>query len=78
MAVAKVRTVLLAENCTSREPLCFPMTIASVLFRSALRVLVVDHRLTPYGELVIGRVPVIIEESMKVYDFARVSVLCPN
>ena len=28
---AKVQTVSFAENCTSREPLYFPMTIASVL-----------------------------------------------
>jgi len=31
-AVAKVRTVVFAENRDSREPLCFPMTTASVLF----------------------------------------------
>ena len=30
-AVEKVRTVLFAENRTSRVPLCFPMTTASVL-----------------------------------------------
>ena len=30
--VAKVRTVSFAENRTSRDPLCFPMTMASVLF----------------------------------------------
>ena len=27
----KVRTVLFAENRTSRDPLCFPITTASVL-----------------------------------------------
>ena len=31
-AVAKARTVLFAENLIFKEPLCFPMTIASVLF----------------------------------------------
>ena len=34
---AMVRTVLFAENRTSREPLCFPMTTASVLIIRSVR-----------------------------------------
>ena len=29
---AKVQMVSFAENCTPREPLCFPMVTSSVLF----------------------------------------------
>ena len=36
-AVEKVRTVLLAENRTSREPLWFPMTTDSVLLSEDIR-----------------------------------------
>jgi len=41
-AVRKVRTVLLAENRTSREPLCFPMTTDPDLLSEDIRGLVGD------------------------------------
>ena len=46
--------------------------------RSALCGQVGDDWLTRYDELVIVRAPVIIEDPMKVDEFARLSVLCPN
>ncbi len=77
-AVAKVRTVVFAENRTSREPLCFPMTTPAVLLSEVVRGLVSDGRLTHYGELAHFRAPVITEESMKLDELARFSVLCPK
>ena len=77
-AVPRIRTVLLAENCTSREPLYFPMTTGSVLLSEDIRGLVEWRRPTHYGELVVVRTPIITEESIKVDDFAPLSVLCPN
>ena len=41
-AMAKVRTVSFAENCISRNPLCFPITTSSVLQSEDKRGLVGD------------------------------------
>ena len=46
--------------------------------RSALCRLASENRLTRYGELLIARAPVITKGSMRVDDFARLSILCPN
>jgi hypothetical protein len=77
-AVTKILTVGFAENRNSREPLYFPMIIASALLNQICGDGLVITTLTHYGELVVIRAPVVIEHSLEVDHFARLSVFSPN
>jgi len=75
--MVRVRTVAFAENRNSRETVRFPMiTLSGILYQMCTDWLVTT--LTQYGKLVVVGAPVIVEKTIKVNDFARLSVRCPK